>query len=124
MAAAWVEFVAVSFVRAAGDVVKVREVVGDRAELVAKIETGSALSELTEIIEVSDAIMVARGDLGIDCPLEEVPHLQKSIIRQCVEYGIPVITATQMLESMVTHRHRREPRSPMSPTRSSTALMP
>ena len=101
LAAAGVEFIAVSFVRAAADVSKVREVVGDRAELVAKIETGSALSELEAIIEVSDAIMVARGDLGIDCPLEEVPHLQKSIIRQCVEYGIPVITATQMLESMV-----------------------
>lgn len=101
ISAAGVEFVAVSFVRSAADVVKVRGAVGDRAELVAKIETGSALSQLTEIIEVSDAIMVARGDLGLDCPLEEVPHLQKSIIRQCVEYGLPVITATQMLESMV-----------------------
>jgi len=102
MASAGVEFMAVSFVRSAGDVVKVRQVVGDRAELVAKIETGSGLANLAEILEVSDAIMVARGDLGIDCPLEDVPHLQKSIIRQCVEFGIPVITATQMLESMVT----------------------
>jgi pyruvate kinase len=99
--AAGVEFVAVSFVRAADDVVRVREVVGDRAKLIAKIETSTALANLQEIIRVSDAIMVARGDLGIDCPIEEVPHLQKSIVRQCVEYGIPAITATQMLESMV-----------------------
>jgi pyruvate kinase len=101
-AAAGVEFLAVSFVRTAADVRTVRDVVGDRAELIAKIETGSGLANLTEILEVSDAIMVARGDLGIDCPLEDVPHLQKSIIRQCVEFGIPVITATQMLESMIT----------------------
>ena len=102
MAEAGVEFLAVSFVRSAGDVTKVRDVVGDRAQLVSKIETSAALGNLTEILDVSDAIMVARGDLGIDCPLEDVPHLQKSIVRQCVEYGIPVITATQMLESMVT----------------------
>jgi pyruvate kinase len=102
MAAAGVEFVAVSFVRAGDDVRKVRAVVGDRAELVAKIETASALGSLPDIMDASDAIMVARGDLGIDCPLEDVPHLQKAIIRRCVEYGIPVITATQMLESMVT----------------------
>jgi len=102
VAAAGVEFIAVSFVRAGGDVRKVRAVVGDRAELVAKIETASALADLTDIIAASDAIMVARGDLGIDCPLEDVPHLQKAIIRRCVEFGIPVITATQMLESMVT----------------------
>ena len=76
-------------------------VVGDRAELVAKIETTAALANLGEILDESDAIMVARGDLGIDCPLEDVPHLQKTIIRQCVEFGVPVITATQMLESMV-----------------------
>jgi pyruvate kinase len=100
--AAGVEFVAVSFVRAAIDVRRVRAVVGDRAELVAKIETTAALANLGEIIEAADAIMVARGDLGIDCPLEDVPHLQKSIIRRCVEFGIPVITATQMLESMIT----------------------
>lgn len=100
-AAAGVEFVAVSFVRAAADIEKVRAVVGDRAELVAKIETRAALDNLPEILRASDAIMVARGDLGIDCPLEDVPHLQKSIVRQCIEYGVPVITATQILESMV-----------------------
>jgi pyruvate kinase len=94
--------VAVSFVRQAADVDAVRTVVGDRAQLVAKIETSTALSNLSDIIERSDAIMVARGDLGIDCPLEDVPHLQKSIVRECVEAGVPVITATQMLESMVT----------------------
>jgi pyruvate kinase len=102
VAAAGVEFVAVSFVRAAADVATVRAVVGDRAALVAKIETSAALADLTAILEASDAIMVARGDLGIDCPLEDVPHLQKSIVRRCVEYGIPAITATQMLESMIT----------------------
>ncbi len=102
MASAGVEFIAVSFVRQAGDVAIVRDVVGTRAELVSKIETSAALANLPEILEASDAIMVARGDLGIDCPMEDVPHLQKSIIRQCVEYGLPVITATQMMESMVS----------------------
>jgi pyruvate kinase len=97
-----VEYIAVSFVRAAADVQAVRAVVGERAQLVAKIETSSALANLVGLVEVSDAIMVARGDLGIDCPLEDVPHLQKQIIRHCVEAGVPVITATQMLESMVT----------------------
>lgn len=102
MADAGVEFLAVSFVQTGDDVRKVRAVVGKRAELVAKIETSTAIEHLTGILEASDAIMVARGDLGIDCPLEDVPHLQKAIIRRCVEYGIPVITATQMLESMIT----------------------
>ncbi len=102
MAAAGVEFMAVSFVREAIDVERVREVVGDRAQLVAKIETQASLDNLEEIIAVSDAVMVARGDLGIDCPIEDVPHLQKRIIRQCVAVGTPVITATQMLESMIS----------------------
>lgn len=103
MASAGVEYLAVSFVRQASDMAAVRAVVGSRrVGLVAKIETSSAVERLGEIIEASDAVMVARGDLGIDCPLEDVPHLQKAIIRRCVEYGIPVITATQMLESMVT----------------------
>jgi pyruvate kinase len=101
VAAAGVEYVAVSFVRHGADVDAVRAVVGDRAELVAKIETSAAIEHLEEFLEAADAIMVARGDLGIDCPLEDVPHLQKAIVRRCVEYGLPVITATQMLESMI-----------------------
>ena len=104
MAAAGVEFIAVSFVRAAVDLEPVRAVVAGRAALIAKIETSAALADLIAIVESADAVMVARGDLGIDCPLEDVPHLQKAIIRECVERGVPVITATQMLESMVTAR--------------------
>lgn len=102
MAAAGVEFIAVSFVCTAADVERVADVVGSRALLVSKIETQAALDDLDAIIAVSDALMVARGDLGIDCPIEEVPHLQKQIIRDCVAAGKPVITATQMLESMIT----------------------
>lgn len=102
MAEIGVEFIAVSFVRRAADLEKVRAVVRDRAQLVAKIETRSSVEYLHEIVEASDAVMVARGDLGIDCPIEDVPHLQKRIIRHCVEVGVPVITATQMLESMIT----------------------
>ena len=101
-AAAGVDFIAVSFVRAAADIRAVAAVVGDRAQLVAKIETTAALANLGEILDEADAIMVARGDLSIDCPLEDLPHLQKTIIGRCVEFGVPVITATQMLESMVT----------------------
>ncbi len=99
--AAGVEYVALSFVRAASDVAALRAVVGDRAGIVAKIETATALADLDAIVAAADAVMVARGDLGIDVPLEDVPHLQKHIIRTCVELGVPVITATQMLESMV-----------------------
>jgi pyruvate kinase len=62
----------------------------------------SAIQHLDEIIAASDAVMVARGDLGIECPLEDVPHMQKRIVRACVESGVPVITATQMMESMIT----------------------
>jgi pyruvate kinase len=102
MAEAGVEFIAVSFVCGADDVERVRHVVGDRAQLVAKIETRAALDELDAVLDASDAIMVARGDLGIDCPIEDVPHLQKRIVRDCVAIGKPVITATQMLESMIT----------------------
>ncbi|NQY54994.1 MAG: pyruvate kinase [Ilumatobacteraceae bacterium] len=101
MCAEDIDFLAVSFVRAAADVDRVREVVGGETELVAKIETSAAIDALDEIIDASDAVMVARGDLGIDCPVEDVPHLQKRIIRRCVECGVPVITATQMLESMI-----------------------
>jgi len=102
MAEAGVEFIAVSFVRKGSDVDEVREVVGTRAQLVAKIETHTAITNLAEVVAASDAVMVARGDLGIDCPIEDVPHLQKRVVRHCVELGVPVITATQMLESMIS----------------------
>ena len=102
VAEAGVEFIAVSFVRSPGDIEQVRHVVGDRAQLVAKMETSASVEQLHEIIAAADVVMVARGDLGIDCPIEDVPHLQKRIIRHCVEAGVPVITATQMLESMIT----------------------
>ncbi len=98
---AGVEYVALSFVRRAEDVDALRAVVGERAEIVSKIETSSAVADLQAIAARSDALMVARGDLGIDFPLEDVPHLQKEIIRHCVAIGKPVITATQMLESMI-----------------------
>jgi pyruvate kinase len=101
MAAAGVDYMALSFVREAGDIDELRAVIGDRSLVVAKIETSAALEELPAITAAADAVMVARGDLGIDCPLEDVPHLQKRIIRHCVEVGTPVVTATQMLESMV-----------------------
>jgi pyruvate kinase len=102
VAAAGVEFVAVSFVRSPGDIEQVRAVVGDRALLVAKMETRASVEHLHQIVAAADVVMVARGDLGIDCPIEDVPHLQKRIVRHCVEAGVPVITATQMLESMIT----------------------
>jgi pyruvate kinase len=102
VAAAGVEFVAVSFVRSPDDLDQVRAVVGDRAQLVAKMETRASVEFLHEVVAAADVVMVARGDLGIDCPIEDVPHLQKRIVRHCVEAGVPVITATQMLESMIT----------------------
>ena len=103
MSAAGVDFLAVSFVRDAADVIKVRSAIAPlTTRLVAKIETLSAIDHLDAIIAVSDAVMVARGDLGIECPLEDVPHMQKNIVRSCVRAGVPVITATQMMESMIT----------------------
>ncbi len=103
MAAAGVDYAAVSFVRSAADIIMARDAIGPKGPaLIAKIETRAAMEDLATIIEVADAVMVARGDLGIECALEEVPHMQKQIIRACVEAGVPVITATQMLESMIT----------------------
>jgi pyruvate kinase len=103
MAAAGADFLALSFVRRADDIELLRRHLDrDGPEIVAKIETAQALSCLDDIVAASDAVMVARGDLGIECPIEDLPHTQKLIIRTCVERGVPVITATQMLESMIT----------------------
>jgi pyruvate kinase len=103
MAAAGVDFLAISFVRQAADLEKLRAHVGPTCpRLIAKIETKQAIDSLDDILSSSDAVMVARGDLGIECALEDVPHLQKRIIRSCVAAGVPVITATQMMESMIT----------------------
>ncbi|MDZ7731728.1 MAG: pyruvate kinase [Acidimicrobiia bacterium] len=96
------DMVALSFVRSAHDVRKIGTEPHPRGPLVvAKIETRAAVDNLAGIVEASGAIMVARGDLGAECRLEDLPHLQKDIIRQCIALGRPVITATQMLESMV-----------------------
>lgn len=103
MAEAGADFLAVSFVRTAHDLRVLRSAIHPhRTALVAKIETMSAVDDLVNIAAEADALMVARGDLGIECPLEDVPHLQKRIVRHCVEQGVPVITATQVMESMIT----------------------
>jgi pyruvate kinase len=97
------DMVALSFVRSAHDVRKVGTEPHPRGPLVvAKIETRADISNLDGIIEASGAIMVARGDLGTECAIEELPHLQTDIIRRCIALGRPAITATQMLESMIT----------------------
>ena len=99
-----VDFVALSFVRRASDIVELREILkkaGSHAQIIAKIETPEALDVLDDIIAASDGLMVARGDLAIEIPAEEVPLAQKLMISKCNAVGKPVITATQMLESMI-----------------------
>jgi pyruvate kinase len=97
-----VDMIALSFVRSAHDVRRIgTEPIPRGPMVVAKIETRAAVENLTSIVEVADAVMVARGDLGSEFPIEELPHLQKEIIRRCIAVGRPVITATQMLESMI-----------------------
>src|SRR3972149_3577289 len=101
-----VDFVAISFIRTAEDVLSVKEIIKrERASIpvIAKIEKPEAIENLEEILKVADGIMVARGDLGVEISLEQVPIIQKEIIRRCNEEAIPVITATQMLESMIQH---------------------
>lgn len=98
-----VDFVAVSFVRTADEINEVRKLLGDSGiGIIAKIETPHAIDNLEDIVNASDAVMVARGDLGTECPFEKVPVFQKRIIRTCIENAVPVITATQMMESMIT----------------------
>ena len=97
------EFLALSFVRRAQDIAELREKIPKDMLVVAKIEKDSALENIESIVRASDAVMVARGDLGVELPFEEVPIAQKMIIALCNKLGRPVITATQMLESMITH---------------------
>jgi pyruvate kinase len=96
-----IDSVAVSFVRSAADMQAVRAAAGPGPLIVAKIETPEGVADLSNILAASDGVMVARGDLGVRIPLEDVPHVQKYVIREGIRYGCPVITATQMLESMV-----------------------
>lgn len=99
-----VDFIALSFVRKASDVLELKEILkkyNSNIKIIAKIETEEALENLDEIIKVSDGIMVARGDLAVEIPPEKVPIVQKTIIKKCNNLGKPVITATQMLSSMV-----------------------
>lgn len=100
-----VEWVAMSFVRTAADIQQLKEIIhskGKPARVIAKIEKPEAIENIDAIIAASDAIMVARGDLGVEMPMEEVPILQKMIVKKCRDAAKPVIIATQMLESMIT----------------------
>lgn len=99
---AGVDWIALSFVQRPEDLAEVRKVTRGRALVMAKIEKPQAIARLDEIMEVSDALMVARGDLGVEMPLEKVPGLQKRITRTARRLGKPVVVATQMLESMIT----------------------
>jgi len=108
-----VDYLAASFIRSAQEILEIKELLkGDRVQVIAKIETREAVEHMDEIIEAADGVMVARGDLGVEIPLEEVPLVQKELVRKCNEAGKPVIVATQMLKSMV--------QSP-SPTRAEVA---
>jgi pyruvate kinase len=99
---AGIDWVAVSFVQRPEDVAEVKKLTAGRALVMSKIEKPLAISRLDEIVEISDALMVARGDLGVEMPLEKVPGLQKRINRTARRLGKPVAVATQMLESMIT----------------------
>ena len=102
-----VDFVAASFVRDGDDVYEITDALdelGADIPVIAKIEREVAVENLDGIIDAAYGVMVARGDLGVECPLEDVPMIQKRIIRKCHEEGVPVITATEMLDSMVTAR--------------------
>ena len=96
-----IDWVALSFVQKAKDVEKLRKLVGDRAAIIAKIERPEALRNIEGIVKASDAVMVARGDLGVELPVEEVPGAQKRIIDTAREHDRLVVVATQMLESMI-----------------------
>jgi pyruvate kinase len=110
-----VDWIGLSFVRTSEDVRALKEIIftaEKHAKVVAKIEKPEAVEDIDAIIEETDAVMVARGDLGVEVPLQNVPLIQKMVVRKCVERAKPVIVATQMMESMVTN---------MTPTRAEVA---
>ena len=101
-----VDFIAASFVQKAADVLAIRRVLESRGadgHIIAKIENAAGVKNIDEILKVADGVMVARGDLGVEIPTEDVPIIQKMLIRRCNQVGKPVITATQMLESMMVN---------------------
>jgi pyruvate kinase len=100
-----IDFVALSFVRSAADIEELRTLIAGHksgARIIAKIEDQTAISNLDEIVRAADALMVARGDLGIECAVEELPAIQRRAVQACLSQGRPVIIATHMLESMIT----------------------
>ena len=99
-----IEWIGLSFVRSVNDIKELQKIISEKkspAKIVAKIEKPEAIQQIDAIIKKSDAIMVARGDLGVEVPMERVPNLQKMITRKCIKYSTPVIIATQMMESMM-----------------------
>ncbi len=101
-----VEWIGLSFVRSASDIIELQHIIADKrkaARVVAKIEKPEALEDIDNIIREADALMVARGDLGVEVPMQNVPLIQKMLVRKCLNASTPVIIATQMMESMITN---------------------
>lgn len=98
-----VDWIGLSFVQRPQDIIEAKKLINGRASIIAKIEKPSAVEHIDEIVELSDAIMLARGDLGVECPPEKVPVIQKRVMRACRYSGKPLIIATQMMESMINN---------------------
>ena len=99
-----IEWIGLSFIRSVNDLIELKKIISEKkspAKIISKIEKPEAIQQINAIIKKSDAIMVARGDLGVEVPMERVPNLQKMITRKCIKYSTPVIIATQMMESMM-----------------------
>lgn len=97
-----VDWIALSFVQRPEDIIEAKKLINGRAPVIAKIEKPSAVEHINAIIELTDAVMLARGDLGVECPPEQVPVIQKRVVRACRNAGKPLIIATQMMESMIS----------------------
>ncbi len=101
-----VDWIALSFVRSVTDIIELRKLIRQKkkhASIIAKIEKPEALNEINEIIDATNAVMVARGDLGVEVPFDRVPMIQKEIVKKCIQHAKPVIIATQMMESMINN---------------------